>query len=225
MPRAAPANKVEKIRARGARVIAFDGDSYDDAQDWTLAHGEELGGAYVSAFEDPFVIAGNGGTTALEIFEDEPAVDCVVVPTGGGGLICGIGLVAREVAGAARVIGVNPTNSSALWLSRRDGRAYTRLDASNGGGATIADGVEGGVGAENFRLATELVDDVVRVSEEAIAGALREVLFHEKLLVEGSGALGVAAVLDVCPEGECLAIVLSGGNVDRERLRDLLETP
>ena len=225
VPRSAPANKVQKIRMRGARVIEFAGDGYDDAQEWTLAQGDELGGTYVSAFEDAAVIAGNGGTTALEIFEDEPDVDCVVVPVGGGGLIVGVGVVARAVArvpGGVRVVGVNPRNSAAMWLSREHGQAYTRLDPSNGGGPTIADGVEGGVGAENYRLAVELVDDVQRVSEEAIERAMRDVLLHEKLLVEGSGALGVAALLDACPEGKCLAVVLSGGNLDPGLLKGLL---
>jgi threonine dehydratase len=106
-----------------------------------------------------------------------------------------------------------------MRLSRREGRAHTKLPPAE----TLADGVEGGVGATNFELAKELVDDVVCVGEGAIASAMREVLLREKLLVEGAGALGVAALLGGEVEGSRIAVVLSGGNVDLAVLRSVLQ--
>ncbi len=219
VPRDAAKNKVAKILGSGAEVVEAPGEGYDEALAWMFDNAEELGGTYVSAFEDPAIIAGNGGTTALEIFEDLPAADTVVVPAGGGGLICGVGLVARDFAPTARVIGVNPKRSPALWMSRRDGRAFTTLEPAQ----TLADGVEGGVGAENFELAKTLVDDVVCVSEVSIESAMREILLREKLLIEGAAALGVAALLEHDLPGDCVVIILSGGNLDPAVLRRIFE--
>ncbi len=217
VPRVAPANKVEKIRARGAEVVAAPFDGFDDAQAWALEEGR-FAGRFVSAFEDAHVAAGNGGTTMLEVLEDGPELDAVVVPTGGGGLVVGVGAVCRRLAPSTRVVAVNPEASAGLWLSRRDGRAHVHLASD----PTIADGVEGGVGAENYRLAETLVDDVVTVSEDAIRAAMRDTLLHEKLIVEGAGALGVAALREGKVEGERVAVLLTGGNVDARLLAELL---
>ncbi|MFT5287180.1 MAG: threonine dehydratase [Planctomycetota bacterium] len=218
VPRDAAKNKVDKIRARGATVVEAPGDGYDQALEWMFENSQELGGTYVSAFEGPAILAGNGGTTALEIFEEQPDVDCLVIPTGGGGLICGVGTVARELAPKVKVIGVNPRESAAMWLSRRDDRAYTKLDAAE----TLADGVEGGVGASNFELAKSLVDDVVCVSEDAIESAMRDVLLREKMVIEGAAALGVAALFEADIPGERIVIVLSGGNLDASKIKRIL---
>ena len=218
VPLGAAANKLAKIRGLGGEVVEAPGNGYDEALAWMFERADELGGTYVSAFEDAAIIAGNGGTTALEIFEDTEALDTIVAPTGGGGLICGVGLVARDLAPSARIIGVNPERSPALWMSRRDGRAYTTLEPAE----TLADGVEGGVGAANFELAKTLVDDVVCVGEDQIESAMREVLLREKLLIEGSAALGIAALLAGQIEGERVAVILSGGNLDPTLIRRLV---
>lgn len=222
VPRGAPENKVGKIRSRGAEVIPAPTAGYDAAQEWALGVGAPEGATYVSPYEDAAVAAGNGGTTALEILEDAPDVDAFVVPTGGGGLVVGVGAVARALAPDARVIAVNPEASAALWRSREEGRAYTTLDETNGGGPTIADGVEGGVGAENYRLAETLVDEVRRVPEAEIESAMGQLFVRERLVVEGAGALGVAAVLAAPPEARCVAVIVTGGNVDLERMARLL---
>ncbi len=217
VPRGAAANKVLKIRARGARVLTAPFDGFDDAQAWAL-ESAALPGAFVSAYEDAAVAAGNGGTCALELFEQAGELDAIVVPSGGGGLVVGIGVVARALAPRTRVVAVNPIASPALWLSRRDGRAHVHLASA----ATLADAVEGGVGAENYRLSRGLVDDVVTVSETSIRSAMRDTLLHEKLVVEGAGALGVAAVTEGLVQGRRIAVLLTGGNVDTSLVAEIL---
>lgn len=237
VPRAAAAIKVERIRARGARVVAAPFSGYDRTLAWALsaARGEhrevELSGAFVSAYEDAAVAAGNGGTLALEVLEQvaeleggaapgtsAPALDAVVVPTGGGGLVVGVGAVLRALAPRTRVVAVNPEASAGMALSFREGAARLSVDSA----PTVADAVEGGVGAENYRLARELVDEVVTVSEASIRAAMRESAVRDELVLEGAGALGLAALMEGVVAGERIAVLLTGGNVDAALLAEVL---
>jgi threonine dehydratase len=217
VPRTVPQVKADKIEALGARLVRAPFDTYDPTQDYAL---ERLDGAtWVSPFDDPDVIAGNGGTTAMEIFEESP-VDAIVVPCGGGGLAIGAGIVARRHG--AKVIGVNSDASPGMWLSRRDGRAHLAVDSK----PTIAEGIEGGVSESTYRLGLEFIDDVVTVPEASIARAVAETKRREGMAVEGSAAAAVAAVV----EGRIprnlgrIAVVLTGGNIDPARLEKLLES-
>jgi threonine dehydratase len=220
VPRTAPAIKAEGIRALGARLVRAPHDGYDETEAWARAHLTELGGRFVSAFDDPAVMAGNGGTLALELVEDAGHLDVVVVPCGGGGCAVGMGATLRTRSPGTRVVAVNTDASPGMWMSRRDGRAHLRVE----GRPTICDGLEGGVSARTYELALELVDDVVLATEATIRAAVREIAVREHLVVEGSGAAGVAALLDRAVDvgGQRVAVLLSGGNIDPDRFAALL---
>ena len=215
VPRTVPDVKAKKIAALGATLVKAPFDTYDPTQDYAL---ERLDGAtWVSPFDDPDIIAGNGGTTAREIFE-ELKPDAVIVPVGGGGLAIGAGLVAHEHG--AKVIGVNSDASPGMWLSRRDGRAHLSVDSK----PTIAEGIEGGVAESTYRLGLQHIDDVIAVPEESIRRAVAETHRREGFAIEGSAAAAVAAILDgrIPRNLGRLAVVLTGGNIDPGRLEKLL---
>jgi threonine dehydratase len=217
VPRTVAQVKADKIAALGARLVKAPFDTFDPTQEYAL---ERLdGAAWVSPYDDPDVIAGNGGTTALEIFEEGP-VGAIVVPCGGGGLAIGAGIVAKRRG--AKVIGVNSEASPGMWLSRRDGRAHLTVDSK----PTIAEGIEGGVSDSTYRLGLEYIDDVVTVSEKAIGRAVTETWRREGIAIEGSAAAAVAAVVEGRIPGNPgrVAVVLTGGNIDPARLEKLLES-
>ncbi|HKS16456.1 MAG TPA: pyridoxal-phosphate dependent enzyme [Planctomycetota bacterium] len=219
VPRTVPAVKAERIQALGATLVKAPFDTFDPTQDYALSRLD--GATWVSAYDDPDVIAGNGGTTALEIFEEGPA-DAVVVPCGGGGLAIGAGIVAHR--NGAKVIGVNSDASPGMWLSRRDGRAHLTVDSK----PTIAEGIEGGVAESTFRLGLKHIDDVVAVPEESIRRAVAETKRREGMAIEGSAAAAVAAVVEgrIPRNLRRIVVVLTGGNIDPGRLeRLLLESP
>jgi threonine dehydratase len=219
VPRDVPRVKEEAIRALGARVFKSPFDGYDDTQAWTLEHAEELGGGvFVSPYESAPVVAGNGGTLAIEVLEEIPDLDTLIIPCGGGGCAIGAGIVAHGRYPHARVVGVNTDASPGMWLSRRDGRAHERVQSR----PTIADGIEGGVGERSFQLAERTLDEVVLAKESTIRAAVPAILRKEHMLVEGAGAAGVAALLDGRVSGRRMAIVLTGANIDLPRLAELL---
>lgn len=212
VPRTVPRVKADAIRTLGADLVVSPFDGYDDTHAWALERMEGM--AEITPESNPWVIAGNGGTTGLEIFEQR--FDAVVAPFGAGGLANGIGMVAKQHG--ARVIAVNTEASPGLWLSRRRGRAVQRLEAR----PTLAEGLEGGVTPQAFELAQQYVHDVVVVTEATIRRAVVEVLRRERMLIEGSAAAAVAAILEgSVPRGR-LAVVLTGSNIDLERFKSLV---
>ena len=219
VPRKCPSVKREAIAAAGATLEVSPHDGYDATHAWALEHLPEWGGVEISAFEHPHVIAGGGGTLALEMLEQLPSPPAAfVVPCGGGGMSVGVGLVVRECAPDTRVVAVNTDASPGMWNSRRDSRPHLETESE----PTIADGIEGGIGPVTWKLGARTIDDVVLAREATIRRAVRELCLREKLVVEGAGAAGVAALLDgVLPEGP-LCIVLSGGNIDPALLAELL---
>jgi threonine dehydratase len=217
LPRDAPAVKREGIRALGARVVASPHPGYDDTLAWTRERLPVWGGTFVSPFDDPAVMAGNGGTTFLEMMEAVPELDTLVVPCGGGGLAAGMGVMARDRFPAVRVIGINTDASPGMWLSRRDGRAHLTVESA----PTVAEGIEGGVSERTYELGKRLIDDVIVVPEAAVRRAVGWIATRERLVVEGAAAAGVAALLEgLVPEGR-VGVVLTGANIDRERFAAL----
>jgi threonine dehydratase len=174
---------------------------------------ERISAHVVHPFDDSRVIAGQG-TAALELLGEVDGLDVVVAPVGGGGLIGGTALAVRGAAPGCRVVAAEPAQADD---ARRSFVSGTRQSA--GVPQTIADGLRGSIGARNFELLRRHVDDVVTVSEEEIIAAMRIVLADLKLLIEPSAAVAVAAVLagSVARAGECVGVILSGGNVDLER--------
>jgi threonine dehydratase len=219
MPEATPLVKVTATRSHGAEVI-LRGGSYDEAAELAAGIARERGLLYVHPFEDPFVIAGQG-TVGLELLEDAPHLDAIVVPVGGGGLIAGLACAVKEKNPKVRVLGVE---------SRRFPSMKYALDSmpppSLPGGKTIADGIAvRRVGELTRALVRKYVDEIALVDEAEIAQAILLLLEREKTVVEGAGAVGVAALLHHRFElaNARVAVVLSGGNIDVNLVSRIIE--
>ncbi len=219
MPTHAPLVKVTSARRSGAEVVLH-GENYDEAYERARALQAERGAVFVHPFDDARVIAGQG-TLGLELLEQVEALDAVVVPVGGGGLITGVALALKAHRPAVRVIGVQAAATPAMQRALQAGERV-RVPA----GATIADGIAvRQVGETTFALAARLVDDIVTVDEEELANAVLLLLEIEKTVVEGAGAAPLAALLNrsLGLARRRVALVLSGGNIDVTMLARIIE--
>ena len=215
-----PANKVLAVRSLGADVRIV-GASQDAAEAEARRLAEERRKVFVSPFEDPGVIAGQG-TIGLELLEDLPGLDAVLVPLSGGGLIGGIALALKSADPAIRVIGVSMERGAAMYESLRAGRPVEVAEAQS-----LADSLGGGIGLDNhytFALVRDLVDEVVLVSEDEIAAAMAHCYWCEQQIVEGAGTVGIAALLagKIGAVGDRIVVVLSGRNVDMRRFTEIV---
>ena len=211
MSRLVPDNKVSEIRRLGAAVRIV-GRSQDEAQQEVLRLVAAEGLAMVPPFDDERVIAGQG-TLGLEIVEDVPAVATVLIQLSGGGLAAGVALAVKALRPSVRVIGISMARGAAMKACLDAGRPVEVEEV-----ATLADSLGGGIGLGNrltFGMCRDLLDDVVLLSEEEIAEGVRHVYAQEREVVEGAGAVGVAALLagKVRSDGPVVA-VLSGRNID-----------
>jgi len=210
VPATAPTAKLDAIERWGAEIVKA--SSYDEAEARALAEAGDASVAHISAYNHPDVIAG-AGTVALEMFDDVPDLDTLIVPLGGGGLLSGAAIVARALGRAVTVIGAETEASPVFTTSLAAGRITTVTIRP-----TLADGLAGNMepGSQTFGFVQELVDRVALVSESALGHAMRELVARERFIVEGAGAVGVAALLqgglDVA--GRRVGVVLSGRNVD-----------
>jgi threonine dehydratase len=211
MPHGAPIAKVEATAALGAHVVIV-GHTVDDCLVAAKARAEEAGLAFVHPFDDPDVVAGQG-TLGLELLEDLPDLATVIVPVGGGGLASGIAIAVKSARPGVRVVGVQVETVAAYPASLRAGRPI-EVDAS----LTIADGIAvKRPGELTLQLISQWLDDVVVVPEDEVAEAMVLLMEKAKLVVEGAGAVGVAALLGgqvAAAERGKTCVVLSGGNVD-----------
>ena len=219
MPEGAPISKIKATRGYGAEVVLHGAD-YNEAAQRAHEIEHEEGRTYVHAFDDEMVMAGQG-TIGLEILADLPEVDTVVVPIGGGGLIAGVATAIDARAADARVIGVQPEGAAAAARSLEKGER-TELDYVD----TIADGVATRSTGENtFEVIDERVDEVVTVPDAEIAMAITHLLERSKTLVEGAGAVSLAALLAGAfdyEDEEVIVPVLSGGNIDLNTLTTVI---
>ena len=220
LSRGVPRNKVAAIEALGATVEVH-GESYDEAEAHALALQQERGLTLIDPFDDPQIIAGQG-TIALEILEALPEVDTVITPLSGGGLISGVALALKAANPAIRVYGVSMTRAPVMFHSLRAGAPISLPEE-----LTLADALMGGIGSPNrytFRLVRQLVDDTFLVGEDEIAAAMVYALEVHHQVVEGGGAVGLAAVLhDRIPQlGRHVVVIISGGNVTIDRLLKLV---
>jgi threonine dehydratase len=217
MPRFAPSVKVERTRGFGAAVV-LEGDTFEDARSHGLELAKERGLTVVHPFDDLAVIAGQG-TIGLEMLEQQPSIDTLVIAIGGGGLISGIATAARAIRPGIRIVGVQTERFPAAWNAVHGGH----LECAQ---ATIADGI--GVkspGALTLPLIRSLVDDVVLVGEDDIEQAILMLLEIEKTVVEGAGAVGLAAVMKDRARfaGRKVGLVLCGGNIEPLVLAEIIE--
>ena len=219
MPEDAPVSKVQATEYYGGDVVLH-GVDYDAAAERAHEIEREEGQAYVHAFDDEQVMAGQG-TIGLEIADDLPEVDTVVVPIGGGGLIAGVATALTGWDPDVRVVGVEAEGSAKVEASLEEGAIHTR-----GSVDTIADGIATRrVGDRPFDVIRERVDEVVTVSDSEIAVAITYALERSKTLLEGAGAVPLAALLSGAfgfEEDEVIVPVLSGGNIDMNTLSTVL---
>ena len=228
MPSNAPEVKRRRVEADGAEIVTV-GPASSEREAMAERLASERGLELIPPYDDDRIIAGQG-TVGLEIAEDVPDLAAVLVPIGGGGLSSGVAVAIRALRPGARIIGVEPELAADAAQSLREGR-IVRWDAARTG-STIADGVRSqAIGARNFAHLSKLMDDVVTVSEREIAAGVRLLAEEARLVVEPSGALASAAARFHAREaviaglaGTVVAVV-SGGNVDPERYRELLASP
>src|SRR4051812_30785183 len=215
MPEDAPQNKVDATRGYGADIVTY--DRYTGNREEIAAElARERNAQIVPPYDDPLIMAGQG-TAALELIEDAGIVDTLVTPLGGGGLLTGSGVIAKEL-GVRRVIGVEPAAGNDWQQSFARGEPVA-IDVPR----TIADGLQTHApGVLPWEVAQQVVDDVVTVTDEQIVDAMRFLFERLKIVVEPSGAVGIAAVRAGLVEAPSVGIVLSGGNVDAQRFSDLI---
>ena len=215
MPEDAPANKLAATRGYGADVVTYDRYTGNrEAIAATLA--EERDAEIVPPYDDPLIMAGQG-TAALELIEDAGVVDTLVVPLGGGGLIAGSATIAKEL-GVRSVIGVEPSAGDD-WVQSFARGEPVEIDVPR----TIADGLQTHAPGElTWEVASRLVDDVITVTDAEIVDAMRFAFERLKLVIEPSGAVGIAALLTGRVAAPSIGIVISGGNVAAGRFAELL---
>lgn len=210
LPDGAPISKVEATKRYGAEVCLVEG-VYDDAYNKALSLRDEKGYTFIHPFNDESVIAGQG-TIGLELFDQIPDLDAVVVPIGGGGLIAGVAFTMKNLNPNIKVYGVQAAGAPSMYNSVKDG-VIERLDSVS----TIADGIAvKEPGDVTYQLCKEYVDDIVTVSDDEISAAILALIEQHKLIAEGAGAVAVAAVMfDKIPvKGKKVACLVSGGNID-----------
>lgn len=217
MPAHTPRRKVDGVRAWGATPLLV-GETYDEAEAAARQMERDTGKTFISAYNDPQVIAG-AGTVGLEILDDLTGIQRVIVPVSGGGLISGVGLAMKAINPAIEVIGACSIATPALynWIH---GTQHPQI------WETLAEALSGEIEAGSITLAIskQVVDRVVLVTEDAIADAIRWLAFDTGWIVEGGGAVGVAALRSglIPADGKLTAVVVSGGNIDRETLQRVL---
>jgi len=216
-----PQNKVDALKRLEAEVV-IQGQSQDEAEVRAYQIQTERGATLIPPFDDPHIIAGQG-TIGLELLADLPEVDTALVPLSGGGLIAGIGLALKSTNSNIRVVGISMARAPAMAHSLRAGHPVQIPEEP-----TLADSLQGGIGLDNqytFQMVQQYVDEIILLSEEEIASGMAYAFFEHHLVLEGAGAVGIAALLHnkVARPGRNVAVVLSGGNVDMISFLDVVQ--
>ncbi len=223
VPTTTPKVKVEGIKQYGADLLLF-GDSYSDSERKAKEIAQTEGRLYISPYNDSYIVAGHG-TVGLEIIEQLPNVDVVLVPVGGGGLISGISIAVKGLNPDVQVIGVQSEATPVMYESLKAGKI---VPAHRHNPRTVAEGLAGGIekGSITFTITQQYVDEVIVVREETLRQAVALLCNKEKQKIEGSGAAGVAMLLEnkATFAGLTVAIVISGGNIDDARLETILSS-
>jgi threonine dehydratase len=220
MPEATPLTKVTGVKEYGGEVVLA-GNNYDEAYEYAVKLAKEKGLEFIHPFADDDVIAGQG-TIGIEMLEQVPDLDYIIVPIGGGGLISGIASAAKQINPHIKVIGVTAEGAPAMRLSFLSGSVQDTAFVK-----TIADGIAvRDTNPKMYELVKEVVDDIVEVDDEEIANAILFLMERQKVVVEGAGAVGVAALLHhkikfTAPKK--VGVVLSGGNIDVTMINLIIE--
>lgn len=220
VPETTPQAKVDKIKYYGADVMLM-GNGYDEAHAMGMSYIEENGMTYIDPYYDDPKIYGGQGTIAIEILDQNPDIDTIVVPIGGGGLITGIAVAAKAIKPDIRMIGVQTEACPAMIRAYEDNVFYEEFPTT---GDTVCDALVGGVGKLSYEILKDYVDDLIEVKEATIRKAVKHMVKEEKFIVEGASATTVAAVMDHRERvgGKNIALVMSGGNIDGDLMVELL---
>jgi threonine dehydratase len=225
VPNWVDAVKLSGMKKAGARVV-LSGDSYDAAEAEAITLAEEEGRAFVQPFDDPWVAAGQG-TLGLELLEQVPGLDTVIIPLSGGGLAGGVAYALKEIRPDIRMVAVSAANARVMYESLRAGKPVSMKEED-----TLAEALSGGIGLTNrysLTLIRELMDEHILVGEDEIRTAMLYASGSLNLLLEGGGAVALAALLSHRVglggerDAEAVGVVLSGGNVSLSRLQRLTE--
>lgn len=220
VPETTPKSKVDKIRYFGADVMLM-GSNYDEAHALGMKFIDEKGMTYIDAYyDDPKIYEGQG-TIAIEVLEQKPDIDTIVVPIGGGGLITGIAVAAKALKPGIRVIGVQTEACPAMIKAIEDKVFYEEYPVT---GDTVCESLVGGVGKLSYELLPQFIDDIIEVKEKTIREAVRFMIKDEKIIAEGGSCTTVAAVMDFRERvgGKNIALVISGGNIDGDLMVKLM---
>jgi threonine dehydratase len=208
VPRSASRAKVEAIRRYPVTLVEC-GENYDEAERAARRMEADTAAVFVSPYNDPQVIAGQG-TIALEILEDAPDIEAIVVPVGGGGLIAGVAVAVKALRPSVKVYGAEPATTATMSAAIAAGRIVEIVEE-----ATIADGLAGNIepGSMTFSLTRDLIDGMITVDEAAIRRAIARVAREDHLMIEGSAAVAVAALSDSRLQGRRVAAIITGRNI------------
>lgn len=219
LPDGAPISKVEATKSYGAEVLLVDG-VYDDAYNKAIELRDELGYTFIHPFDDENVITGQG-TIGLELLDQLPSMDAVIVPIGGGGLISGVAFAIKSLNPNIKVYGVQASGAPSMIDSIKTNRIHSLESVS-----TIADGIAVKMpGEHTYEYCKQYVDDIVTVTDDEISTAILTLIEQQKLIAEGAGAVAVAAVLfnKVPVKGKKVVCLVSGGNIDVTILSRVIE--
>ena len=222
MPTTTPGIKVDTVRRLGGKAVLH-GDSFDEANEYAHMLAEEKGLTFIYPFDDPKVIAGQG-TVGMEILRQHPEdIEAIFVPVGGGGLIAGVAAFVKQIRPSVKVIGVEPEDAPTLHDAMKAGRRVVLKQVG-----LFADGVAvKQIGKETFRVAKDLVDEVILVSTDQICAAIKDIFDDTRSVSEPAGALAVAGIKKYGAERDCrdktLVGILSGANINFDRLRHVAE--
>ena len=213
LPETADKAKIAKIESFGVQAVLF-GKNFLETLDRATAFAEEKGATYVHSHAVPRIIAGQG-TIGLEILEDLPDLDTVIVPVGGGGILAGISMAIKTAAPSVKVIGAEPAASPGAFMSMRDGIARERIELK----PSLADGLSGGTSPFPFKLFHDKVEKIILLEENEIAYAMRIFQQDEQIMVEGAACVGLATLLSgkLSLPGEKIVLILTSRNINAER--------
>jgi threonine dehydratase len=219
VPETTPKIKVEKIRKHRVNLILH-GEMYDLAEKYARELAKKEGRTFISAYNDPYVVAGQG-TVGLEILEDLPTVDTIIVPVSGGSILGGIATAAKSIKPDVKILGVQPENTPAMYYSLKAGKIID-VEMKH----TIADGLDGNIeqGSVTFEIARKYVDEVILFDEETIKKAIRLLWEKERQVAEGSGAISIAPIITNAQRfaGKKTVSVISGGNIDEAVFQSII---
>ncbi len=218
VPQKTPRAKVQRLERYPVELRV--GGTYEECERNGRAYAASEGVMIVHPYDDWRTVAGQG-TIGLEILEELPEVDAIVVPVGGGGLISGIAIATRALDPDIKIIGVQSANSPSLQKSLDDHVCYEEFPVEH----SIAEGIAGGIGKIVFELAPKYIDEIINVAEEDMKTAIAKGVEQEQMIMEASGAASLAALqqIECVPRGSRVAVIISGGNLDVNLLREILK--